>query len=86
LAWQSVDESIKIPVDKINPSLTDTVHNLDDYDLCLTGGAIRIIQDLPIMSALLSKVWVYARVSPAHKVNNSIDNSNNNNNIDNNVC
>ncbi|KAI9596892.1 hypothetical protein BDF19DRAFT_471043 [Syncephalis fuscata] len=65
LAWQSVDESIKLPVD-VKCSKLDMA-SIENYDLCLTGGAIRIIQDTPLLLDLLSHVWVYARVSPAHK-------------------
>ncbi|RKP09816.1 hypothetical protein THASP1DRAFT_34310 [Thamnocephalis sphaerospora] len=66
LAWRAIDDSHRIPVPADGSAGLD-VASVKDYDLCLTGGAIRIIQGQPIMRDLLSRAWVYARVSPGQK-------------------
>lgn len=67
LAWRTIDDTKRIPVE-INDLAGIDVASTKDYDLCLTGGAMRLIQHSPLMNDLLSRVWVYARVSPSQKV------------------
>ena len=67
LRWQSVDEKTTIsytvgsPLDQIL---------FTKYDICLTGPALAKFHPQnhkPLISSLLSHVWVYARVSPSQK-------------------
>ncbi|PLW18388.1 hypothetical protein PCANC_08835 [Puccinia coronata f. sp. avenae] len=64
LVWRTVDDQTIIPVDAskpIDPKI------LSDYDLCITGVALKQFVGLPSWVDLVQNVWVYARVSPAHK-------------------
>lgn len=64
LVWRSVDETIIIPVDPSAP-IDKTV--LRDYDICITGVAMKQFEHLPAWTDLIQHTWVYARVSPAQK-------------------
>ena len=64
LAWQDLDESITIPCDPKKSSLDP---RLSGYHLCATGAALAEIDGTASFSALLPRIWVYARVSPTQK-------------------
>ncbi|KAN0084090.1 hypothetical protein V8E55_007594 [Tylopilus felleus] len=64
LCWRTVDESKIIPVDPSKP-LDKSL--FDDYDICITGGAMKQYQSLPSWNVLVQNTWVYARVSPSQK-------------------
>ena len=64
-SWHSIEDAIQIP---INLSLSKFDDRLDEYDLCLTGAGLSVVIDQPCFSALLPRIWVYARVSPIQKV------------------
>ncbi|KIP05730.1 hypothetical protein PHLGIDRAFT_30782 [Phlebiopsis gigantea 11061_1 CR5-6] len=64
LVWRTVDESKVIsvnPEDPVDQSL------LDEYDICMTGAALKQFEGRPSWEALVQHTWVYARVSPAQK-------------------
>ncbi|KAJ1981866.1 putative cation-transporting ATPase 1 [Dimargaris verticillata] len=65
LQWMSIDESIRRPMDPTVDTLDADIHA--NYDLCLTGGALAVLQGRPIVQDLISHVWVYARFSPSQK-------------------
>ncbi|KAJ1973582.1 putative cation-transporting ATPase 1 [Dimargaris xerosporica] len=65
LQWVSIDESIRRPMDPTAETLDADLHA--SYDLCLTGGALAVLQGRPIVQDLISHVWVYARFSPSQK-------------------
>ncbi|GAA94246.1 hypothetical protein E5Q_00895 [Mixia osmundae IAM 14324] len=62
--WRMPDESKIIPVDIEAPIEQDV---LDNYDLCMTGTALKAFAERPAWQQLVQHVWVYARVSPAQK-------------------
>ncbi|THG99504.1 hypothetical protein EW145_g7255 [Phellinidium pouzarii] len=64
LEWRTVDESKSIPVD---PTLPIDQTLLDEYDICVTGAALKQFEGRPSWAALMQYTWVYARVSPAQK-------------------
>lgn len=64
LAWRTVDDSKVIPVRPEEP-LDQRI--LDDYDICMTGAALKQYAALPSWQQLVQHTWVYARVSPAQK-------------------
>src|SRR5277367_2187379 len=67
LRWQSVDEKTTITYTVGSP-LDQSLFN--KYDICLTGPALSKFHPethKPLISSLLSHVWVYARVSPSQK-------------------
>lgn len=64
LAWRTVDESKLIPVDPKEP-LDESL--LQEYDICMTGAALRQFENLPAWKTLVQHTWVYARVSPSQK-------------------
>lgn len=64
LAWRTVDESKIIPV---NPSEPLDISLLDEYDICITGAAMKQFVDKPSWQQLVQTTWVYARVSPSQK-------------------
>lgn len=64
LIWRSVDESIMIPVD---PSAPFDQKLFADYDICITGVALKQYEQLPSWHDLILHTWVYARVSPSQK-------------------
>ncbi len=39
----------------------------DEYDICITGAALKQYQHRPSWIQLVQHTWVYSRVSPAHK-------------------
>lgn len=59
-----MDESKIIPVDPSQPIDTSL---FDEYDICITGAAMRQYERTPAWSDLVQNTWVYARVSPAQK-------------------
>ncbi|EKM53145.1 uncharacterized protein PHACADRAFT_163440 [Phanerochaete carnosa HHB-10118-sp] len=64
LVWRTVDESKLIPV---NPEEPIDESLLQEYDICMTGAAVRQFENKPSWQALVQHTWVYARVSPAQK-------------------
>lgn len=65
LTWRTPDESKIIPVNPDEPLDRELV---DQYDICMTGAALRQFADKPeSWHVLVQNTWVYARVSPAQK-------------------
>lgn len=64
LVWRTVDESKFIPVD---PSEPLDVSLFDEYDICITGAAVKQFEHRPSWNVLVQNTWVYARVSPSQK-------------------
>lgn len=64
LVWRTPDDSKVIPADPTKPIDKDL---LRDYDICMTGAAVKQFADKPTWKLLVQHVWVYARVSPAQK-------------------
>lgn len=64
LVWRNVDETIVIPVD---PSKPFDQSLFDEYDICVTGSALKQYESLPSWHDLVQNTWVYARVSPSQK-------------------
>lgn len=64
LAWRTVDESKLIPVNPKEP-LDESL--LEEYDICMTGAALKQFENLPAWQTLVQHTWVYARVSPSQK-------------------
>ncbi|KAI0696646.1 endoplasmic reticulum Ca-transporting P-type ATPase [Cytidiella melzeri] len=64
LAWRTVDESKLIPMDPKDP-LDESL--LEEYDICMTGAALKQFENLPAWNLLVQHTWVYARVSPNQK-------------------
>ncbi|KZV70146.1 endoplasmic reticulum Ca-transporting P-type ATPase [Peniophora sp. CONT] len=64
LEWRSVDETVIISV---NPAERIDQKLLDQYDICLTGAALRMYAEGPHWHTLANHCWVYARVSPSQK-------------------
>jgi manganese-transporting P-type ATPase len=64
LEWRTVDETKIIPADLSKP-LDHTL--LDNYDICVTGAALKQFMLLPSWKQLVQHTWVYARVSPVQK-------------------
>ncbi|KAH7929975.1 hypothetical protein BV22DRAFT_1191634 [Leucogyrophana mollusca] len=64
LAWRTVDENKIIPVDPSEPLDTSL---FDQYDICITGAAMKQYESRPSWNDLVQNTWVYARVSPAQK-------------------
>ncbi|KAH9942697.1 endoplasmic reticulum Ca-transporting P-type ATPase [Amylocystis lapponica] len=64
LAWRTVDESKVISVDPAEP-LDKSL--LEEYDICITGAAMKQYQSRPSWTELVQHTWVYARVSPSQK-------------------
>lgn len=59
-----MDESKIIPVD---PSEPLDVSLFRQYDICITGAAMRQFESKPAWNDLVQNTWVYARVSPSQK-------------------
>lgn len=59
-----MDESKIIPVD---PSQPFDKSLFDEYDICVTGAAMKQFQSSPNWNDLVQNTWVYARVSPSQK-------------------
>ncbi|KAL4072457.1 hypothetical protein V8B97DRAFT_1959372 [Scleroderma yunnanense] len=64
LVWRTVDESKIIPADPTKPIDTSL---FDQYDICITGAAMKQFQSTPSWNDLIQNTWIYARVSPAQK-------------------
>ncbi|GJJ12990.1 hypothetical protein Clacol_007239 [Clathrus columnatus] len=64
LVWRNVDETLVIPVD---PSQPLDKRIFEDYDICVTGAAMKQYQTQPSFTDLVEHAWVYARVSPVQK-------------------
>ncbi|GAA6000885.1 hypothetical protein JCM10207_004705 [Rhodosporidiobolus poonsookiae] len=65
LAWRTPDESKIIPV---NPSEPIDTSLFDEYDICLTGAALKqYVNCKESWNQLVQNTWVYARVSPSQK-------------------
>jgi cation-transporting ATPase 13A1 len=64
LVWRSVDDSKIISV-RVNEPLDKDI--LDNYDICMTGAALKQFAETPAWQQLVQYTWVYARVSPAQK-------------------
>ncbi|XP_006456125.1 endoplasmic reticulum Ca-transporting P-type ATPase [Agaricus bisporus var. bisporus H97] len=64
LVWRTVDESKVIPV---NPSEPLDTSLFDEYDICITGAAVKQFENQPSWIDLVQNTWVYARVSPIQK-------------------
>lgn len=59
-----MDESKTIAVDPSQP-IDESL--FDDYDVCITGAALKQYEDQPAWDILVQNTWVYARVSPSQK-------------------
>jgi cation-transporting ATPase 13A1 len=64
LVWHTVDDTKSIPVNPAEPFDTTL---FDDYDICVTGAALKQYDGTPGWDVLVQNTWVYARVSPAQK-------------------
>lgn len=64
LVFRTVDESKIIPV---NPSEPLDLSLFDEYDICVTGAAMKQFVSKPSWNDLVQNTWVYARVSPSQK-------------------
>jgi cation-transporting ATPase 13A1 len=64
LVWRTVDERTVIPV---NPSEPLNLSLFDEYDICITGAAMKQFENRPSWKDLVQNTWVYARVSPSQK-------------------
>ncbi|KAH8105704.1 E1-E2 ATPase-domain-containing protein [Phellopilus nigrolimitatus] len=64
LEWRTVDETKFIHVD---PSAPFDQTLLCEYDICITGAALKQYEYRPTWLTLVQHTWVYARVSPAQK-------------------
>lgn len=64
LVWRNIDESVIIPItssSQLDSSL------FKKYDICITGYAMKYLENHLQILELLKHTWVYARVSPAQK-------------------
>ncbi|TFK47374.1 hypothetical protein OE88DRAFT_1706075 [Heliocybe sulcata] len=64
LIWRNVNETKIIPV---NPEETFDQSLFDEYDICVTGPALKQYENRPSLDDLVQHTWVYARVTPAQK-------------------
>ena len=64
LVWRTVDDSKVIPADPSQPIDTSL---FEQYDICITGAAMKQFQFTSSWNDLVQNTWVYARVSPAQK-------------------
>ncbi|TRM59042.1 hypothetical protein BD626DRAFT_437524 [Schizophyllum amplum] len=64
LIWHTVDETKVIPVDPSEP-LDESL--FEQYDICVTGVAMKQYEQTPAFATLVQNTWVYARVSPVQK-------------------
>jgi cation-transporting ATPase 13A1 len=64
LVWRTIDESKVIPV---NPDEPLDLSLFDQYDICITGAAMKQFETRPSWNDLVQNTWVYARVSPSQK-------------------
>ncbi|KTW29048.1 ion-transporting P-type ATPase SPF1 [Pneumocystis jirovecii RU7] len=66
LCWKNIDGDAIMPVN-INDPIDKTL--FEKYDICVTGCALSKYSGSDQINDLLRHTWVYARVSPAQKVN-----------------
>jgi cation-transporting ATPase 13A1 len=60
LVWRAIDERKIIPM--------DPEEALDkEYDICITGSALKHFVNRPSWNDLVQNTWVYTRVSPSQK-------------------
>ena len=59
-----MDESKVIPV---NPEEPLDLTLFDQFDICITGSAMKQYESRPSWNDLVQNTWVYARVSPSQK-------------------
>lgn len=64
LQWRTVDDSKVIDV---NPSQPLDIKLFEDYDICVTGAALKQYEGTDQINQLVDNTWVYARVSPSQK-------------------
>lgn len=64
LAWRTVNEDKIIPVNPVEPI---DLSLLEQYDICMTGAALRQFESRRSWLELVQHTWVYARVSPTQK-------------------
>ncbi len=64
LVWRNVEETKIIPVDPSKP-FDESI--FAEYDICVTGAALKQFETRPSWLELVKHTWVYARVSPAQK-------------------
>ncbi|KAF8528348.1 endoplasmic reticulum Ca-transporting P-type ATPase [Hysterangium stoloniferum] len=64
LVWRNIDETIIIPVDPSAP-FDQTI--FEEYDICITGAAMKQYESRSSWTDLIQNTWVYARVSPSQK-------------------
>ncbi|KIM43627.1 hypothetical protein M413DRAFT_25955 [Hebeloma cylindrosporum] len=64
LVWRTVDERKIVPV---NPAQPLDLSLFDEYDICITGAAMKHFENRPSWNDLVQNTWVYARVSPSQK-------------------
>ena len=64
LAFRTLDEAKVIPVDPAEP-IDQSL--LDEYDICMTGPALRRFENSSSWETLVQHTWVYARVAPSQK-------------------
>ncbi|KAJ2930562.1 hypothetical protein H1R20_g6550, partial [Candolleomyces eurysporus] len=64
LVWRTVDERKIIPV---NPDEPLDLSLFDEFDICVTGPAMKAFEHKPSWNDLVQNTWVYARVSPSQK-------------------
>ena len=64
LVWHTVDERKIIPV---NPAQPLNLTLFDEYDICITGAAMKHFENRPSWNNLIQNTWVYACVYPSQK-------------------
>nr|XP_019046656.1 cation-transporting ATPase 13A1 [Kwoniella bestiolae CBS 10118]OCF25586.1 cation-transporting ATPase 13A1 [Kwoniella bestiolae CBS 10118] len=64
LVWKNVDETVVIPVKASEPFDQKL---FEQYDICITGAALKQYENSPSWHQLCKHTWVYARVSPSQK-------------------
>jgi cation-transporting ATPase 13A1 len=64
LTWRTVDERKIFPMDPDQP-LDKSL--FEEYDICITGSALKHFVNRPMWDDLVQNIWVYARVSPSQK-------------------
>jgi magnesium-transporting ATPase (P-type) len=68
MVFRSIDETVKFPV-SLNETSFES-NKIQGYDLCATGPAVTRLEGTKLFDKLISRIWIYARVSPTHKVAN----------------
>lgn len=64
LVWRTVDDSKIIPVSPTDP-IDESLFK--EYDICITGAALKQYEERAGWDVLVQNTWVYARVSPSQK-------------------